>query len=105
MSLPNALKTAFDKKMHSACFVHSLEFRAAHSSPPSKCLGMVNKLADNYILSLSNPKCLAMKLLGFFFLICTGSDIISTNFRPSPTNPLGTEPPGASFSLMAAKIS
>jgi len=53
--------------MHSAHVAHSLEVRAVHSSRPSKCLGMVNKLADNYFLSLSNLNCLAMKLLGLFF--------------------------------------
>lgn len=68
VSFSNALlKTAFDNKMHLAYFAHSFEFRAVHSFRPSKCLGMVNKLADNYILSLSNLNCLAMKLWGFFF--------------------------------------
>lgn len=106
MSFSNAfLKTAFDSKMHSTCFAHSLEFRAVHSSHPSKCLGMVNKLADNYILSLSNLNCLAMKLLGFFFLIYSGNDIISTNFRPSLTKPFCSEPPGLAHHEMTAKIS
>lgn len=49
---------------------------------------MVNMLVDNYMLSLSNQNCLAMKLLGFFFQIYPGNGTISTNFTPRLANPL-----------------